>query len=391
MLHEGALVADTLVLSHEEQLHRLAAAVPEATGSAVVAGDPCYDRILASTTRRGIFREALGCTDDTRLIVTTSTWRQGSAFGAWPTMLRQLMAELSPVHHRVAAILHPHVWHQHSPWQVRTWLADCLRAGLVLIPPLEGWRAALIAADVVVGDHGAVTCYAAAMGKPVVLAAFDEDEVVAGTSVALLGELAPRLDPHQPLLPQLDVTSGYEPVRELVTSFPFRAAELHRELFYRKLGLSEPDSHLVQPLLPSDGLSPGSGPQALLVSGTAERLRLRAADVRPAMTGDCFLAVHTDHPVRSLRTNADVLFGTVSDEELAGVLDRTPSSLIAVSETTGVALVRGHSPVRILGNDRVVGACALHAWLSAHPNDLPATLDVDVNGRAYRFALPSLR
>jgi hypothetical protein len=87
-------------------------------------------------------------------------------------------------------VLHPHVWHGHSPHQIRSWLADCVRAGLILIPPLEGWRAALIAADIVVGDHGAVTCYAAALDKPVALAAFDEHEVVVGTAVSTMVDLA---------------------------------------------------------------------------------------------------------------------------------------------------------------------------------------------------------
>ena len=32
-----------------------------------------------------------------------------------------------------------------------------MRAGLGVIPPQEGWRAALVGADVLIGDHGSVT------------------------------------------------------------------------------------------------------------------------------------------------------------------------------------------------------------------------------------------
>ncbi|MFC0434600.1 hypothetical protein [Kutzneria buriramensis] len=45
--------------------------------------------------------------------------------------------------------------------------------------------------------------YAAALDKPVVLAAFDEHEIVNGTSVSTMAELAGRLDRHAPLLPHL--------------------------------------------------------------------------------------------------------------------------------------------------------------------------------------------
>jgi hypothetical protein len=87
--HKGKLVADTLVITHEEQVARLAAT---ALPAAYVAGDPCFDRIEASAGRRSAFRAALGCDDDAELIVFSSTWRSGSAFGAWPTFLRQLLA-----------------------------------------------------------------------------------------------------------------------------------------------------------------------------------------------------------------------------------------------------------------------------------------------------------
>ncbi|MFC7740294.1 hypothetical protein ACFQXA_03960 [Nocardiopsis composta] len=60
-----------------------------------------------------------------------------------------------------------------------------------LIPPEQGWQAALVAADAVIGDHGSVTYYAAALGRPVLLAAFDEGEVLPGSHIDLLGRAAP--------------------------------------------------------------------------------------------------------------------------------------------------------------------------------------------------------
>src|SRR5207249_12258290 len=59
LLHNGRLVPSTIVLSHTEQLDRLARACPEAVGAALVAGDPCFDRMLASRPLRETYRQAL--------------------------------------------------------------------------------------------------------------------------------------------------------------------------------------------------------------------------------------------------------------------------------------------------------------------------------------------
>ncbi len=391
LLHNGNLVADALVFSHEEQVARLAATVPEALPAAYVAGDPCFDRILASTARRPIYRAALGCDDDTTLIVASSTWRAGSAFGSWPTFLRQLLAELPPDEFRVAAVLHPHVWRGHSPHQVRSWLADCVRAGLILIPPLEGWRAALIAADIVVGDHGAVTCYAAALDKPVALAAFDENEIVGGTAVSTVVELAGRLDPHAPLLPQLGAANTAWPgVRELVSSRPGEAANRLRSLFYQRLGLSEPDGGIVEPPLSTVGLEIGAGVQAFTVNAEIDpdatvHLRRRRTDVRPIPTGPTHLVVHADHLIREHRTNADILF-TERTDNLTVLFAQAPGCRIVVSTTSGTATIRGREhPVHLHGCDPLLAASALFA-LNREP---PADIRIVADGRPYSATLSS--
>ncbi|WP_370468447.1 hypothetical protein [Streptacidiphilus sp. P02-A3a] len=59
LLADGTPVADSLVLSHPEQFERLKAACPEAAPTAVLGGDPCFDRMLAARPYRDRFRRAL--------------------------------------------------------------------------------------------------------------------------------------------------------------------------------------------------------------------------------------------------------------------------------------------------------------------------------------------
>jgi hypothetical protein len=246
LVYHGRVVPAAILLAHQDRLAQLRRSCPEAVPAAVVAGDPCHDRLAASLPLRGAYRRALGVRDDQELILVTSTWGAGSLLGQAPGLLPRLLAELPASRYRVAASLHPDAWSWHGPWQVRAWHADCVRSGLALLPAAEGWRAALAAADLVIGDHGSATLYAASLGVPVLLAAFPRDEVPAGSHAALLGSTAPRLRPGRPLLPQLEhAAAGYRPeryasLRGQVTSEPGRSLQLIRQVLYRRLGLAEP-------------------------------------------------------------------------------------------------------------------------------------------------------
>ncbi|SFR27858.1 hypothetical protein SAMN04488564_111299 [Lentzea waywayandensis] len=221
----GQVVPAVIVLAHDDELALLADACPEAVPHAVVAGDLCLDRMRASLPFRDRYRAAAGIGEDETLVTVSSTWSPSSTFGSRPELYRKLLAE-----HRVAAVLHPNIWQVHGAWQVRAWLADC--AGLVVVPPEEGWRAVVVASDVVVGDHGSVTQYAAAVGVPVALAS--TPPVRPGSYADVLSRGAPLLDPDLPVVPQA------ERVPLEISSRPGESAAILRRAMYGVLGLSEP-------------------------------------------------------------------------------------------------------------------------------------------------------
>ncbi|MGQ0838086.1 hypothetical protein [Actinokineospora sp.] len=387
-----------LVLSHSEQLDRLARDVPDAVPNAVVAGDPRFDRITASLDLRARYRAALGVAEHERLVLLSSTWSSRSLFGAWPELFRQVLAELPVDRYRVAGVLHPHVHYGHGRRQVRLWLADCLRAGLLLVPPAEGWSAAVIAADVVVGDHGAVTCYGAAIDRPVLLAAFPAEDVAAGSCVAELGGTAPMLDGGTPLERQIeDAVTGHEPgryhrVRDLVSSLPGAAAARHRALGYALLGLAEPEHDALVPVLSTDGLRPTeAGVAALRVSGEVDEAGtvtlvrhpadvLRGRATRHPVQVDPHLVVHTDHPSPALRGAADIVFGDDADR----ALERHPYCAMAASiHHDHARVVTRRNPaarivVRSTGADPLACVSALYLWQTHRADDPPAELVVDL-------------
>jgi hypothetical protein len=243
----GRVVPSVVVLPHERHRELLARDCPEALPVAVVAGDPCLDRLVGCRWRRDAYRHAFGARPGRRLVLVSSTWGPTSLFGRHPDVLFQVAAQLPRDRYTVVAALHPHIWTYSGRRQVTRWHSDCTRFGVRLLPPEEGWRAALIAADLVLGDHGSVTYYGAALGVPVLLGEFAEQDVAPGSHIARLGAIAPRLDWDGPVRPQLDAAAlafdaeVYASLRCDLSSRPGRAAEILRREMYRLMRLPEPE------------------------------------------------------------------------------------------------------------------------------------------------------
>lgn len=203
LTHRGRVVPTMIGLSHESQLERLVRACPEAAPRARVIGDWCFDRIRVSLARRDRYRQHLGVTHGQRLVVVNSTWSRHSLLGLHPDLPLELVTALPADEYAVAVVMHPNVWARHSPGAVLQRLEPAMRAGLRVIPPEEGWRAAIIAGDLVVGDHGSTTYYSAALDRVMLLAATGLDELDPDSPIAAFARSAPRLDPDGDLYAQL--------------------------------------------------------------------------------------------------------------------------------------------------------------------------------------------
>ena len=395
---DGRPVADALVLSHPEQYERLLAVCPEAAPTAVLAGDPCWDRMLAARPYRERYRRTLGVGRGRRLIVLNSTWNPESLFGdggddVLPSLLPRLTSEFPADEYRFAAVLHPNVWHGHGPGQIRAWLDRARRAGLALIDPLHGWRQALIAADAVIGDHGSVTYYAAALGTPVLLGAAPLSGLAPDAPVHDFVRTAPRLDPAPPLRTQVEaLLAGHQPLAEpaeFTSSLPGGSASRLRRLFYDALGIPEPDEPArlePLPLPPYDPALPTVPLQVLTrLLGSGEIAVTRYAGPHPAPYeegAEAHTAVHEDTRETDQLALADVVFrhGDAGDPRFgtpalwtAEILDRHPHCALAAYVTGPgdcVVRTRAGAVLRLTAGpdadaDPAVYASAVHAWLAA--------------------------
>ncbi|WP_330172470.1 hypothetical protein OG875_02025 [Streptomyces sp. NBC_01498] len=242
----GVVVPRAVALPHHDDLAALRRWCPQALPVAEVVGDPAYDRIAASLPLRERYRAALGLRTDEHLVLATMTWGRRSSFGQLDSLLPRLLTELPGRRFRTALLVHPNVWSFHGSWQVRAWLADCRRAGVVVLPPAVDWRAPLIAADSVIGDYGSLTLYATMTDAPILLTRYphgDANPVSPGVAMALA---TPALSLSRRLDEQLDYAAARYPREEYarigarLSSEPGAFNRNMRGLMYRLLGLGQP-------------------------------------------------------------------------------------------------------------------------------------------------------
>lgn len=425
LLHDGRVVPAALGLSHPEDLRRLRDCCPDALPRAVLVGDPCHDRLLASRHRRARYRARLLGEEPRRLVLLASTWGARSLFGGHPDLPERLLSELPYDEYRVALVAHPGVWCGHGRWQVEAWTRAATRRGLILIPPEEGWRAAVVAADCVIGDEGSVTLYAAAVGAPVLMAARGSEVTVPGSAVAALAERAPTLSPGD-AYPQIEraiaehTPERYAEVTGRVFGSPGESAARLRAVMYRLMRLPEPARPAVLLAVPEPRAAPPVTRSFLATGRLLDEPDLPAVALRRFPASSEF-AAERELPCRHLVVDVEdedpcrLESATVLVTELrrrrnaeawaAESLDRWPFARIAAARVgeACVLMLRGGvvldiSPADISSADTssmdaaprdglpdpLVYASVVYTWL-AHGRDVPhgAVLRVVLGERSY--------
>lgn len=393
LLHRGRVVPDVIGLSHEEQLGRLAVSCPPAVPHARVVGDPCFDRMRANLGWRDHFRERFGATGGRRLVVLNSTWGPYSLFHRHPELPLRLVHALPVDEYVVAVVLHPNIWSDHTPFEVDRRLRAPQDAGLRLVSPERGWQAALIAADLVIGDTGSVTFYGAGLERAALLAASGEEELDPGSPMHAFGTRAPRLDPEGDLLAQLraveraHAAEALLPVTEQALGLPDRSGPVLQRLLYELIERLPPPADDPRPArYPDPAPATGHGPTAF--------------DVVGRLAGDAVELAR--HPVDPGRASARGFFAVTAEEG-------TRSAVAQTAEVAARRQPRGELPperwlerrfadqpwlsvaVAALGESRhlvrlrdgtVVGAWVAESWAAPDP-----VLDPVVLGSALQVAL----
>lgn len=244
ILYNGRPTMDVLLVPHHDHLVTLAQQCPEALPNAVVAGDPCFDRLLACLPARDRYRYELGVRNAQVLVTVASTWGAHSLLAEHKELLLRLPSEL-PANHRVIATAHPAVWSAHGPRQVRNTLREVLDAGVDVVDSGEDWRGLMAATDVLIADGGSLAVYGAGVRIPLLLSHFAATEVDPSSVLAALADVSPRLRvdvslPQQVMAARSAQLQQWAAAGDRVTSKPCESATIIRRTLYELLDLDEP-------------------------------------------------------------------------------------------------------------------------------------------------------
>ncbi|MFV8295998.1 CDP-glycerol glycerophosphotransferase family protein [Mycolicibacterium fortuitum] len=335
-----------------------------------ITGDPCLDALHASRPARHRYRHALGVDKGQTLVTISSTWGPHSALGQNPRIIDQILAALPTDDYVVAAILHANIWNLHGEWQLRLWLRDALASGLRLIPHQKGWRQTLVATDILIGDHGSVTFYAANLNTPVLLAtAAGTIEIKHNTTIERFLRTTPQLDTANTIDTQIHdaITHHHDAhtpdeTRNNVTTSIDSAAQISA-LIYELLDL--------KPETPqSDSPRICETPSVDFAPSTAHWINASVDDTDPdhptvsmrrtpahgvigdhAPHGADHLSVRTDCPSTRLLNLADVLYDhhpEIRPSMADPVLQQRPATTVAIATTTGSLIYQhGHPPITV--------------------------------------------
>jgi hypothetical protein len=267
-----------------------------------------------------------------------------------------MLSELPYDQYRIALMLHPNTWASHSDFQIGAWTAEAVASGLLLLPFEEEWRAAIIAADWVLSDHGSVSVYAAAAGQPVLLDKSAGEMIDPRSGLGRLMAVAPTLDPHAPIEPQLRAAEKLrERTRsvadEWASSAPGRSLRLIRDELYRIMKATPPDTDppvlaVSSPTI--DGAPPASLWTQVDQAGADPRelsvRRWPAAVTRPGRPG--VLIASDDELDHRLLSQADIIQLTSDslplDEEewSASVFEYRPGASLTLVHAGRLAFLR---------------------------------------------------
>ncbi|WP_439658214.1 hypothetical protein ACSHWB_38350 [Lentzea sp. HUAS TT2] len=275
---------------------------------------------------------------------------------------------------------------------------------MIVFPAHEGWRAGLVAADVVVGDDGSVTFYGTALGRPALLGEAPHDTVDPDSEVGKFLAAAPRLRSGQRLRLQVDAaltttrTTELRNAAELATSVPLKSHSLLRNEFYRLLDLEEPEAPAAALDLPARRSTPTlparspCGSQSVRVALDRQNDVLRVtvvrlpADLRGSLDRNAHLVVTTDEPSETALQLADVVVHEGEGDAFAWIthmLAALPGAAVAAGPVGRTGWFAGTRDGHTVLFDQVDGfgpalASVVLAWTSAghRPCDLPERIDL---------------
>jgi len=172
-----------------------------------VVGNLRADELIRLNQEREAVRQQLGLQKKDRVLLICSTWGPDSLIQRFGTTLLKEISNISETY-KVYLLIHP--LNDRVEFSGRSTILECLdvyeRNGIARrVDPKESPLPYLVAADIVLSDHGSLSLYYALLERPLLFVPFaTEDLIIKESLIWKFYELQERYYPNLSLGDQLD-------------------------------------------------------------------------------------------------------------------------------------------------------------------------------------------
>jgi hypothetical protein len=214
-----------------------------------VVGSLQDDQLLDLMQQRSTIRNTFGIKDEEVVVFIVSTWGQNCLFRRWGTKVINEALKIKDKYRFIISI-HPLEYGKNPAGKekLEQYFKSLAAEGFLIREPQEDWKKYLIACDLIITDHTALSAHGALIKRPFVYVPIPDDIVEPESPISLLKNISPKLrDDAQDLQDKIQEALNDYPygllddVAKAINSYPGESKKRINEEIYHLLKLAPPE------------------------------------------------------------------------------------------------------------------------------------------------------
>ena len=213
-----------------------------------VVGSLQDDQLLGMVHQRSSIRKRMGIRGDEKVIFIVSTWGPNSLFRKWGSSIIHEAKKIKDKYRFIVSI-HPLEYKKNPMGRVKLdeYFNALKEEGFYIREPDEDWKQYLVACDLIITDHTALSLHGALIRRPFVYVPLPEGIIEQESPVSLLKNISPKLrDDAQDLQDKIiEALNNYpydllEEVSKAINYYPGESKKRITNEIYELLAIAAP-------------------------------------------------------------------------------------------------------------------------------------------------------
>jgi hypothetical protein len=221
----------------------------EYDGVVKVVGSLQDDQLLDMMNQRKAIRKSFGIKDEEIAVFIVSTWGQNCLFRRWGAAIVNEARKIKDKYRFIISI-HPLEYRENPAGKenLMQYFKLLDGEGFLIRDPSEDWKKYLIACDLIITDHTALSAHGALIKRPFVYVPLPDDAIEPESPISMLKNISPVLQDDARDLPEKieEALTKYpydrmDEVAKAINSYPGESKKRIRKEIYDLLKLKQPE------------------------------------------------------------------------------------------------------------------------------------------------------